>query len=300
MSIAAEPTRSGFARTFADGASLRIEIPSVEGPVVLRSVLDAARHHGVTVNRVSQGSGGMLLTGADLDEMATLGAEHGVEVCLFVGPRAGWDTGVFAHSPGGGSMFGAIRGADQMRLALADVERSVEHGIRSFLVADLGLLRELRLRQGDGRLPTGLCWKISAYLAAANPSMLELLAELGATTINVPADLSAGHLAEMRAAVDLPLDLYVEAPDGMGGTVRIMEVAELVEAGAPLHAKFGLANMPSVYPAGRQVEAVAVAAGAEKVRRAAIGLEWLERFAPGVRQSEPGAEGIFTPVPRGR
>jgi hypothetical protein len=282
---------------FPDGADLRIEIPSVEGPAVFESVLAAAAEHGVTVNRISQGSGAMLLTGAELDRMAALGAEHGIEVCLFVGPRAGWDTGVLAHSPGGGPLYGAIRGADQMRYALADVERAVEHGIRAFLVADLGLLRELRARQADGRLPEAISWKISAYLAAANPPMLQLLAELGATTVNVPADLSVAQLAELRAVVDLPLDLYVEAPDGMGGTVRIMELADLLAAGAPMHAKLGLSNTPSVYPAGRQTEALAVAAGAEKVRRAAIALEWLARFAPGVTQSAAGAEGTYVPVP---
>lgn len=281
--------------TFPDGAPLRIEIPSVEGPSVFEAVLDAAAEHDVTVNRISQGSGAMLLTEAELDRMARLGADHGVEVCLFVGPRAGWDTGVLAHSPAGAPLYGAIRGEQQLRFAVADVERAVEHGIRAFLVADLGLLSELRDRQADGRLPTGICWKISAYLPAANPPMLRLLAQLGATTVNVPADLSATHLAELRAAVDLPLDLYVEAPDGMGGTVRIMELAELLAAGAPMHAKLGLANAPSVYPSGRQVEAVAVAAAAEKVRRAAIALEWLRRVAPEVAQSPAGAVGTFVP-----
>ena len=47
---------------FADGAHFRIEIPSVEGPRVLEAVLEAAREHDVVVNRVSQGSGAMLLT----------------------------------------------------------------------------------------------------------------------------------------------------------------------------------------------------------------------------------------------
>ena len=279
---------------------MRVEIPSVEGPVVLRAVLDAAREHGVSINRVSQGSGAMLLTGRELTEMARLGADHGVEVCLFVGPRASWDTGVLAHSPSGGPLIGAIRGSAQMRLALADVERAVEYGFRSFLVADLGLLRELRARQASGDLPANICWKISAYLAAANPAMLQVLAELGATTVNVPADLSVVQVSELRGAVNLPLDIYVEAPDGMGGTVRLMELAALVAAGAPLHAKFGLANAPSVYPAGKHIEHLALAAGVEKVRRAAIAIEWLQRFAPNVVQSEQGAVGTFVPVPAPR
>jgi hypothetical protein len=284
---------------FADGAALRIEIPSVEGPVVLEQVLDAAASYGVTVNRVSQGSGAMLLTDAELRRMAELGASHGVEVCLFVGPRGSWDTGVFAHLPDGSPLAGAVRGNEQMRYALADIERAVELGIRGFLVADLGLLREVVRRQADGGLPAGICWKVSAYLAVANASTVSLLEELGATTVNVPSDLPVGQLREMRAASSLPLDIYVEAPDSMGGTVRVMEVAELVAAGAPLHAKFGLSNVASVYPAGGHLEATAVAAGREKVRRAAIAMEWLDRFAPGTVQSAPHAAGACVPVAPG-
>jgi hypothetical protein len=33
------------------------------------------------------------------------------------------------------------------------------------------------------------------------------------------------------------------------------------------------------------------------VRRAAIALEWLERLAPGLVQSGPGAKGLGIPVP---
>ena len=50
---------SSYAR-FPDGAAFRIEIPSVEGPRVLATVLRAAGDENVIVNRVSQGSGAML------------------------------------------------------------------------------------------------------------------------------------------------------------------------------------------------------------------------------------------------
>jgi hypothetical protein len=32
--------------------------------------------------------------------------------------------------------------------------------------------------------------------------------------------VTLGELAEMRAAVSVPIDLYVESPDGLGGIVR--------------------------------------------------------------------------------
>src|SRR5579863_565174 len=76
---------------FPDGAQYRIEIPSVEGPEALRAVLEAAQALGVTVHRVSQGSGIMLLSDAELTDMARTGHEQGIEVSLFAGPRAPWE-----------------------------------------------------------------------------------------------------------------------------------------------------------------------------------------------------------------
>src|SRR5215475_4469670 len=76
---------------FPDGAHYRIEVPSVEGPEAMRAVLESAQSLGVTVHRVSQGSGIMLLSDAELRDMAQLGHERGVEVSLFTGPRAPWE-----------------------------------------------------------------------------------------------------------------------------------------------------------------------------------------------------------------
>ena len=45
----------------------------------------------------------------------------------------------------------------------------------------------------------------------------------------------------------------------------------------------------------RHLEAVAAANCVEKVRRAAIALEWLERLCPGLPQSKPGAAGLGIP-----
>ena len=89
---------------FSDGLRYRIEIPSVEGPTVFRAVLEEATARDVPVRRVSQGSGVMLLTDAEIAELAELGAEHGIEVSLFLGPRGAWDTGgqSFATASAGG------------------------------------------------------------------------------------------------------------------------------------------------------------------------------------------------------
>jgi hypothetical protein len=228
--------------------------------------------------------------------MAQVGLAAGIEVCLFVGPRERYGVGAHARSEDGRAHGDQVRGLRQLSYALEDVLRATEEGIRSFLVADLGLLRALTQAQAQGALPAGLVWKVSAAMSPSNPVTVKLLEELGASTVNIPADATVAELAEMRAAVSLPLDLYVESPDPLGGVVRGQELGDLVRAGAPLYAKFGLRNAQPVYPSGLHLEAVACANATEKVHRAAVALEWLERLAPGLAQSKPGAAGLGIPV----
>ena len=192
------------------------------------AAVEAAVAAGVTVNRVSQGSGAMLLAQAELAEMARIGADHGIEVSLFVGPREEWDTGRSAHAADGAALAGQLRGARQLRYAIDDVLRAVEQGIRGFLVADTGLLQLLAETQAAGEIPESVVWKVSAVLAPSNPVSLRQLEQLGASTVNVPSDVTLGQLAEMRAATPVPVDLYVEAPDALGGVVRGHESADLI------------------------------------------------------------------------
>ena len=293
-----QPGHPGQPGTFPDGAAFRIEIPSVEGPRVLDAVLSAAEAEGVTVNRVSQGSGAVLLRAAELRDMAQAGHDAGVEVCLFVGPRERYGPGAHPRSPDGAAHGDQVRGLRQLRYALEDVRRAVEQGIRSFLVADLGLLRAVTAAQARGDLPAGIVWKVSAAMAPSNPLTLRILAELGGSgiTVNIPSDVTVAELGDMRAASGVPLDLYVESPDALGGIVRGHELGDLIAAGAPLYAKFGLRNAAPVYPSGHHLEAVAAANCVEKVHRAAVALEWLERLSPGLPQSRPGAAGLGIPV----
>src|SRR3712207_8856500 len=83
-------------KRFPDGAQYRVEIPSVEGPRVLEAVLEEAQRREVQLHRVSQGSGVMLLTDAEILEMCAMARETGLELSLFVGPRAAWETGATA------------------------------------------------------------------------------------------------------------------------------------------------------------------------------------------------------------
>jgi hypothetical protein len=78
--------------------------------------------------------------------------------------------------------------------------------------------------------------------------------------------------------------------------VRGHELCEIVLVAAPLYAKYGLRNARAVYPAGHQVMSDVVENVREKVRRAAISLEWLARSGEEITVSESGAKGIGVPV----
>jgi hypothetical protein len=280
---------------FPDGADFRVEIPSVEGPRVLEAVIEAARAAGVVVNRVSQGSGAMLLREVELRDMAALGSDAGIEVSLFVGPREGFGIGVHPRTEDGSAHFGQLRGMRQLAYAVEDISRAVETGIRSFLVADTGLLTILVEMQAAGELPRDCVWKASVMMAPSNSASLRLLEQLGASTANIPSDVSLGDLAELRAGASIPIDLYLESPDSLGGVVRGNEIAELVRAGAPLYAKFGLRNSRLLYPSGEHLVDEASAIAREKVHRAAVALEWLQRLDGNLVQSAPGALGLGIP-----
>jgi len=263
---------------FADGLRYRIEIPSVEGPAVMRAVLEEAERRNVPVRRVSQGSGVMMLTDPELDAMAALGREHGVEVSLFLGPRGAWDTG--GQSFATAAVGVTARGDEGVEQCLAEVRRGLAHGIRSFLVGDLGALATLGRMRAAGDLPPELVLKTSVLLPCTNGATARVLEELGATTINVSTDLSIETLAEIRAACDTPLDVYVEVPDDQGGFVRHYEVPELIRVASPLYVKLGIRNAPSIYPSGLHLEDVAVKLGRERVRRAELVLRLVAERAP--------------------
>jgi hypothetical protein len=282
---------------FADGLRYRIEIPSVEGPAVLRAVLDEAERRHVPVRRVSQGSGVMMLTDGEISELAELGSAHGVEVSLFLGPRGAWDTGgqSFATSAVGG----VARGADGVEWCVSEAQRGTALGIRSFLVSDLGVLATLGAMKRDGALPETLVLKTSVLLPCANAATARALEDLGATTVNVATDLSTSELGELRASCSAPLDVYVEVPDDQGGFVRYYEVPEMIRAAAPIYVKLGLRNAPNIYPSGLHLEDLAVKLGRERVRRAELVLRLLRERAPelveGRGADRPGDLGIPDP-----
>lgn len=90
-------------------------------------------------------------------------------------------------------------------------------------------------------------------------------------------------------AVDVPLDVYVEAPDTLGGFVRHSSCSARVR-------ELGLRNAPDLYPSGGHLETTAIALSRERVRRAALVRDLLTRSDTGFVTSQPNAEGLAVPV----
>jgi hypothetical protein len=283
-------------KRFPDGAQYRVEIPSTEGPGALEAILEEASSYQLTIHRVSQGSGVLLMTDDEIRAMARLARSHQVEVSLFARPNAAWDSGAMVTASAGKSIAPRLRGQDQLVYCLEDVKRAASLGIRSVLLADEGALWVAGEMRQAGILPKEMQFKISVMMASANPASIRLMERLGANTFNIPTDLTLAQIAAIRQAVDIPLDIYVEVPDDLGGFVRLNEIAELVRIAAPVYLKFGLRNAPNIYPAGKHLEQVSIALSRERVRRARIGLDLLARYYPEAIQSQPGARGLAIPA----
>jgi hypothetical protein len=282
-------------KRFPDGAQYRIELPSVEGPRALEATLEEIERLNLTVHRVSQGSGIMLLTDDEIKEMCQMCAQKKMELSLFVGPRGTWDISAQPFTSAGKAIALRHEGADQLVYAMEDLKRGAELGLRGALVADEGLLLLTKEMKKQGILPQDFVIKVSVQMMAANPVSVKLMQDLGADTYNVPTALTLPKLAAIRQAIDIPIDLYVEVPDNFGGFIRHYEIPELIRILAPVYIKFGLRNHPDVYPSGSHLESTNIALCRERVRRAKIGMQIIERYCPDAITSELGAAGLGVP-----
>ena len=249
-----------------------IEIPSVEHPDLLAVVIEEAMLRGITVTRVSQGSGARLLTDAELGEMLDLAHEHEVTVYLFSSSRNSFEP--LPDTLGGDQ----LRGEGALSDAVAELHRCATRGVDGMLVADVGLLALAGEHRAAGRLGA-LALKTSAAMAPLNSASAAVYERLGATSINVSAASSLEDLKSIRECLgaDTTMDVYVESSDALGGGLRYRDAARFVEELAPVTLKMGLRNATSLYPYGAQLRNYAENTMREKVRRAEILLEQLRR-----------------------
>lgn len=262
---------------FPDHGTWRTEVPSVEGPEALATVLHEASELDVPVHRISQGSGVWMLTDAEITEMVDACAAHRAELCLFTGPRGTWDSGAATRASAGGAGVRA-RGHDALAGCVEDALRATELGVRCLLVADEGVLWLLHQLREDGTLPADTTFKVSAMIGPVNPASYAVYEQLGADSINIPSDLSLQQITELRRVSRTPMDFYLESPDDLGGIVRMYDAAELIRRGAPIYLKFGLSKSPGIYPYGAQLREVTLASARERVRRGRLALDLLARL----------------------
>lgn len=272
--------------SFPDGGTWRTEIPSVEGPEALATVFKEASRLDVPIHRISQGSGVWMLTDSEITEMVESCAERNAELCLFTGPRGTWDIGAATRTDSRGGGLRA-RGHDAVAGCVEDALRAASLGVKCLLVADEGVLWLLHQLRDRGELPADTTFKLSALVGPVNPASFAVYEQLGADSINIPSDLTLEHLTEIRRVSGAPMDFYVEAPDDLGGFVRIYDAAELIRRGAPIYLKFGLSKSPGIYPYGAQLRDVALNSARERVRRGRLVLDMLARL---------GADGGMSPL----
>ncbi len=274
---------------FPDGAQYRFEVPGIQKPDAMASLLDACENYDVIVHRVTQTKGIMLLTDSEIEEMTDLAKDARVELFLSVGPRATYDTSASVHTKEGVRIGYRLRGYDNLLYAIEDVKRAVELGVRGIVVYDEGLLWVLGKMRKSGELPENVHFKVSAHTGHGNPASAKLLEELGADSFNPVRDLQVNMMAALRHAINISIDVHTENPESSGGFIRHYEVPDIIKVAAPVYLKTG-----GVIAKHHGYETSAKEAS-ERVRQVFLVKSMIERYYPEATISKVGAEDLAVP-----
>lgn len=276
-------------KRFADGAQYRFEVPGIQKPGALRSLIDATDKYGVEVHRVTQTKGIMLLTDSEILEMIDIAKDAKVELFLSVGPRATYDTSASARTEEGKRIGYRLRGYDNLFYAIEDVKRAIELGIRGIVVYDEGLLWTLGKMRESGEIPKDTHFKISAHTGHGNPASAKLLEEIGADSFNPVRDLQINMIASIRNAIDISIDLHTENPKSSGGFIRHYEVPDIIKYAAPVYLKTG----GSV--AGHHGWDTTEKQATERIRQVSLVQDMINRYYQDAEMSKRGAADIAIP-----
>ena len=226
-------------KRFDDGCQYRFEVPGIQSPGVMKTLLEEFDRLEFYIHRVTQTKGIWLLSDKDIENMVELGQKHQVELILAVGPRATTDTSASVKSAEGVRMGYRLRGQDQIVRAIEDVKRAARLGCRTFLVYDEGCLWVLDQARKTGLIPADSKFKMSAHAGHGNPCSAKVMQDLGADSFNIVRDYQLQHLAAVRAAINIPIDCHTENPESSGGFIRHYEVPEMIRVAAPIYLKTG-------------------------------------------------------------
>ena len=126
-------------KKFNDGGQYRFEVPGIQSPKTMNSLLEESEKNNLFIHRVTQTKGIMMLTDEEIAEMVDLAKNYRCELFLAVGPRATYDTSATVHTKEGSRIGYRLRGYDNLVYAIEDVKRACDFGVRGILLYDEGL-----------------------------------------------------------------------------------------------------------------------------------------------------------------
>lgn len=226
-------------KRFKDNGQYRLEVPGIQSPNVMKALLLESLRRDITLHRITQTKGIMLLEDNEIKEMVDLARKYEVELFLSVGPRATYDTSATVHTKEGSRIGYRLRGYDNLVYAIEDVKRAVNLGVRGILIYDEGLLYVLNKMRKKSIIPKDVHFKMSAHTGHGNPASAKLLEENGLNSLNPVRDLQIPMIAALRQAIDIPIDLHTENPKSTGGFIRHYEVPEIIKVASPVYLKTG-------------------------------------------------------------
>ena len=226
-------------KRFEDGGQYRFEVPGIQGPSALESLLEASNDYDLTIHRATQTKGIMFLLDDEISKMVDLAQDANMQLFLAVGPRAPYDTSATVQTEEGKRIGYRLRGYNNLVYAIEDVKRAVDLGVRGILLYDEGLLYALSKMRDAGELPKDLLFKLSAHAGCSNPASAKLFESIGLNSLNPVRDLQIPMLASLRDAIDIPIDIHTENPKSTGGFIRHYEVPEMIKVASPVYLKTG-------------------------------------------------------------
>jgi hypothetical protein len=226
-------------KRFNDGAQYRFEVPGIQGPAAMESLLEAVSTLNITIHRVTQTKGIMLLTDEEILSMVDLAKDAQVELVLAIGPRATYDTSASVLTSEGQRMGYRLRGQEQVVRAVEEVRRAIALGCESFLLYDEGLLWLLNQARDSGFISSFSKFKMSAHCGHGNPCSAKMLELSGANSLNPVRDIQLQMLAAIRKSIAIPLDVHTENPASSGGFIRHYEVPDMIKIASPIYLKTG-------------------------------------------------------------
>lgn len=267
-------------KRFEDGASYRIEIPTVNSEDSLDALLNESLKIGLTINRITETRGIFRYNNESIKKYVSLCKQYGCQLLMSPGPRAPYDIGASARTQQGNYMAYRLRGQNQIKYALSDVLRGIELGVKGFVLYDEGLLYILNQMRENGDIPKDVFLKTSAHCGYANPTSIRLLEKMGANSVNPVRDLSMEMLYTIRQAVSIPMDCHVDNPPSSGGMVRFYDAPYMVMGLAPVFIKTGNSLLPAHGVVLNKEQAKEIAKQALAVK------ELIQYYAPDAKQSE--------------